>query len=98
LQIQEQAPWKLNKDPAAADQVDAFLYYLAECIRVSAVFLSPIMPAAAGKMLDQLNWQTASGEDDRFRLEHVRWAELPDGHTVNPAVPLFPRIELNKRA
>ena len=98
LQIQEQKPWVLNKDPDQSDLLDAFLYYLAESIRVIAILLSPVLPQAAGKMLDQLNWQPEAGERGRFRVEDVCWAMLPDGHIVNAAVPLFPRINVKKPA
>ena len=95
-QIEAQAPWKLAKDPAQADLLDAFLYYLAESVRVIAILISPVLPHAAGRMLEQLHWPTEPGERDPFRLDAVRWAVLPDGHVVNAAVPLFPRIEVKK--
>ena len=88
----------MNKDSDQSDLLDAFLYYLAESIRVIAILLSPVLPQAAGKMLDQLNWKPETGEGRRFRVEDVRWAMLPDGHVVNAAVPLFPRINVKKPA
>ena len=97
-QIEAQAPWKLAKDPAQADLLDAFLYYLAESVRVIAILISPVLPSAAGKMLAQLRWPAEPGEPGVFRLEDVRWAVLPDGHVVDAAVPLFPRIEVKKPA
>ncbi|MFW2829976.1 methionine--tRNA ligase [Sphingomonas sp. ID0503] len=46
------APWSLRKtDPAAADAV---LYWTAEAVRVLAILTSWAIPAAAGKLLDQL--------------------------------------------
>ncbi len=96
-QIEAQAPWALYKDPAKADLLDACLYYLAESIRMIAIFISPVLPLAAGKILDQLNWSTEpAASANRFRLADARWGVLPNGHVLNVPVPLFPRIEDQK--
>jgi methionyl-tRNA synthetase len=50
--VDEQAPWALRKtDPARMGTV---LYVLAETIRHLAILAQPVMPTAAGKLLDQL--------------------------------------------
>ncbi len=50
--VDEQAPWSLRKtDPARMGTV---LYVLAETIRYLAILAQPVMPASAGKLLDQL--------------------------------------------
>ena len=50
--VDEQAPWSLRKtDPARMGTV---LYVLAETIRHLAILAQPVMPASAGKLLDQL--------------------------------------------
>jgi methionyl-tRNA synthetase len=50
--VDEQAPWALKKtDPARMATV---LYVLAETVRHLAIFAQPVVPAAAGKLLDQL--------------------------------------------
>jgi methionyl-tRNA synthetase len=50
--VDEQAPWSLRKsDPARMNTV---LYVLAEVIRYLAILAQPVVPAAAGLLLDQL--------------------------------------------
>jgi len=81
------APWKLAKDPAQADLLDAVLYTLAESLRIIAILIAPVLPKAAAGIFAQLNW------DKSLSLADATWGGLPDGHVVGKPVPLFPRIE-----
>ncbi len=93
--VDKAAPWKLAKDPAKADELDAVLYYLAESLRIVAILISPVLPQAAHGIFDQLNWKPEqTGKEGRFRLADAVWGGLPDGHRVAVNVPLFPRIEV----
>jgi len=85
--IEAVAPWKLAKDPAQADLLDAVLYTLAESLRIIAILISPVLPNAARNIFTQLNW------DGHFSLADATWGRLPDGHIVGSPTPLFPRIE-----
>ena len=83
--VDAQAPWTLRKtDPARMATV---LYVLAEVIRRLAVLAQPVMPGAAGRMLDQLG----VAEDAR------RFTNLGGDSALAPATPLpkpegvFPR-------
>ena len=97
--VDKAAPWKLAKDPAQADALDAALYYLAESLRIIAILLSPVLPDAAHGIFDQLNWKPGlAGAPSRFRLEDAGWGGLPDGHTVGAPPAVFPRIEPAKPA
>ena len=88
------APWKLAKDSAQADQLDAVLYHLAESLRIIAILIWPVLPDAAHGIFDQLAWKLdEAGKDTRFRLAEAVWGGLPDGHVLGKPVPLFPRIE-----
>jgi methionyl-tRNA synthetase len=50
--VDEQAPWALRKtDPARMETV---LWVAAETIRYLAILMQPVVPTAAGKLLDQL--------------------------------------------
>lgn len=55
--VESSAPWKLAKDPAQAEKLDAVLYHLAESLRIIAILLSPVLPKAAHGIFDQLNWK-----------------------------------------
>ena len=92
--VETTAPWKLAKDPAQADQLDAVLYTLAESLRIIAILISPVLPQAAHGLFDQLNWKLGdAGKECRFSLAETQWGLLPDGHVLGKPVPLFPRIE-----
>jgi methionyl-tRNA synthetase len=90
------SPWKLAKSQGdqARARLDAVLYHVAESLRIIAILISPVLPNAAHKIFDQLNWKMElSGKEARFSLADVEWGKLPDGHVVGKPVPLFPRIE-----
>ena len=75
--VDKAAPWKLAKNPAQADELDAVLYYLAESLRIIAILISPVLPRAAHGIFDQLNWKgDLAGDDARFRLEDARLGRL----------------------
>ena len=93
LQIEVSAPWKLAKEQTK-ETLDQLLFGISECLRVIAILISPVLPQAAHRIFDQLNWKTElSGKEGRFSLTDAEWGRLPDGHVVGKPVPLFPRIE-----
>lgn len=84
--VDEQAPWTLKKeDPARMATV---LYVLAETIRCLGILVQPVVPDAAGRLLDQLKIESSDRSYDR----------LADEHKMNPGTPIdkpegvFPRI------
>ncbi|MEO7934566.1 MAG: methionine--tRNA ligase [Chthoniobacterales bacterium] len=85
--IDSKAPWKLAKDPAQADQLDAVLYTLAESLRIIAILISPVLPKAAAAIFMQLN------RDGPMTLAEATWGKLPDGHILGTPTPIFPRIQ-----
>jgi len=87
--IEAQAPWKLAKDPAQADQLDLVLYHLAEALRLLAILISPVLPDAARGMAEQLN----TNPEARLSEALDPAAALPEGHVLGKPSPLFPRIE-----
>lgn len=88
--VEETAPWKLAKDPAQAEKLDAVLYTLAESLRIIAILISPVLPKAAAGIFAQLNWEKPVSFAD------TAWGGLPDGHQLGKPSPLFPRIEAEK--
>jgi methionyl-tRNA synthetase len=84
--VDQTAPFKLAKDPAQADRLDAVLYSLAEVCRVLAVLLWPFIPGTATKIYGQL---ALTGAPDRSSA--AQWGALPPGHIIGELSPLFPR-------
>lgn len=86
--IEETAPWKLAKDPAASEKLDEVLYSLAESLRIAAILYAPVVPEPSLRILAQLGCPTAPAFADAV------WGRLPDGHKPGPPEPVFPRIEV----
>lgn len=87
IYIDQQAPWKLRKeDPARMNTV---LYVLAEVIRCLAITVQPFVPAAAEKLLAQLE---IDGQGRNFACiggDHA----LKPGTIIPQPQGVFPRIE-----
>jgi methionyl-tRNA synthetase len=89
--LEERAPWKSGKDPAAARQTASTLYTSGEALRVIALLLAPFLPETAPELLSRLG---LAGELERARFpEALRWGALRPGTAVRQGKPLFPRIE-----
>ena len=82
--VEQKAPWKLAKDPSQSELLDGLLYTLTETVRVLALLVSPVVPSASEKVLEQLR---ASD------LRKLVWGELRDGHQLGAPSPIFPRAE-----
>ncbi|TFI60273.1 methionine--tRNA ligase [Sphingomonas parva] len=89
--IDAQAPWSLRKtDPERMLAVLATLY---QAIADLAVAISPIIPASAAKLLDQMG---VAEEARTFAAlaDPDRYARLAaSGFTLQPPTPIFPRLE-----
>ncbi|UUL83464.1 methionine--tRNA ligase [Sphingomonas qomolangmaensis] len=88
--IDAQAPWALRKtDP---ERMEAVLGTLIRAIRLCAITILPVVPAAAGAMLDQL------GVEDRSHaaLADEGWyaAHAATGFRIASPTPIFPRLEI----
>jgi methionyl-tRNA synthetase len=97
--VETAAPWKLakNSDTVSKTKLNAVLYALSETLRIIAILISPVMPAAAHEIFNQLNWKMElSGKEERFSLADAEWGRLPDGHVLGKPVPLFPRIDIHE--
>jgi methionyl-tRNA synthetase len=82
--VEQKAPWKLAKDPAANELLDSVLYTLAESSRLLAQCVSPVIPSASAAILRQLNVAGDVG---------FKWGVLEDGHRLGTPSPVFPRID-----
>ena len=87
----EREPWKLAKDPANADELASVLYASAETLRIVAVLIQPLMPAAAQRLWDQLG--LAGEVADQRVPKAVVWGGLPVGTATHKGDALFPRLE-----
>ncbi|MCF7816775.1 MAG: methionine--tRNA ligase [Kiritimatiellales bacterium] len=90
--LQERAPWSLAKQEGKEELLNHCLYTAAECLRVCAGLLYPVMPA---KMLEL---RTALGMADA--KPHVgklsKFGVLIPGSAISQPGALFPRIEVEK--
>lgn len=87
--IEQNAPWKLAKDPAQAQQLDTVLYHAAEATRIIAILLAPFIPNSSNRILEQLGLgpvQAGAWEDSS------NWGSVPLAQ-VTPGALLFPRID-----
>ncbi len=81
--VEEQAPWKLAKDPQRAADLDCVLRTLAEGLRVVSVLLHPYLPDATEKLLEALDATDLSFGGAGFGEGEIRH--------VQKIEPLFPK-------
>ena len=91
--INDTAPFKLAKDPDAAETVGTILYRCAEAIRIAACLLEATMPARMQELRAAWNLGDATGD---LRSE-CGWGRLKPGTTIDK-VALFPRVDLDDQA
>jgi methionyl-tRNA synthetase len=89
--VDQTAPWKLAKDPANADALNAVLGTLAVAVRFLMDAIAPVMPSTAGRIALQLGVPARTGS---FVLVGLETEGSLAGTKVGAAEPLFPRIEL----
>ena len=87
----EKEPWKLAKDSANREELGSVLYAAAETLRLLAIAIAPIMPAAAAKLWSQLGIEQPL-EDQRLPAAGA-WGGLDAGTTTTKGESLFPRLE-----
>ncbi len=83
--IDETTPWALAKDEANKPRLQRVLYNLLEAIRILAIMLTPFIPESCENILKQLN--TTDRTAKMFAVTD---------YSVNEAVALFARIDLQK--
>ena len=89
--IDETTPWVLAKDEAAKPRLGTVLYNLAETIRIIAALLSPYMPETSAKIAEQIN------AEDLSYASVKAFGATKSGTKVGEAVPLFQRIDADKK-
>ncbi len=87
--VEQSAPWQLAKDDARAAELTAVLYNLADGVTAVAVALSAYLPESAARILAALG---QPAED--LSLDRITRGTAVAARGIEPAPPLFPRIEL----
>ena len=91
--IDENAPWVLAKDMEAnGPRLARVMYNLLEALRISAILLTPFIPASANQVL----WQTGADGSCSTWDSAAAWGTLPKTVTVQRGANLFPRIDAEK--
>ena len=85
--VERTKPWELAKDEGRAADLDTVLYDLADGLRVVAVCLSAYLPETVPKILRAL------GQSDSVAWENAQPGGLEPADAIEPAPPLFPRVE-----
>lgn len=90
--IVERAPWQLARSAEEAAQATLrdTLYTAADVLRVAAVLLAPIIPAAAERIWKQLGMREPLEEQ---RLEKLAPRQLAAGQRIGSPARVFPRLE-----
>jgi methionyl-tRNA synthetase len=90
--VTAEEPWRLAKDDANAQRLDAVLFTLADGLTALAVALAAYLPETAPRILAALR-QPAELDWGRVKNGGARAAE-----GIEASEPLFPRIELSAPA
>ncbi len=85
--VEERRPWDLAKDGARSAELDGVLSDLADGLRAVAIALAAYVPTTAGAILASLR-QPAD-----LAWENVASGRLVAADSIQPAEPLFPRVD-----
>jgi methionyl-tRNA synthetase len=85
--VEERKPWELAKDESRSKELDATLYDLSDGLRAVANALLPYLPETAPRILDALKQPAEPSWDD------VAPRRTVPAEGIEPAAPLFPRVE-----
>jgi methionyl-tRNA synthetase len=87
--LDQEAPWKLAKDPSQREHLGTVLYETLEVLRVIAALLAPFMPETAPRIFEALGDPPAP----KLLRDALRWGQLEPGVQTRATEALFPRIE-----
>jgi methionyl-tRNA synthetase len=86
--VEQNKPWELAKDESRAAELDQVLYELVDGLRAIAVAVSSYLPETAPRIL------AALGQPDDLAWENVASGLAVEADGIEPAEPLFPRVDL----
>jgi methionyl-tRNA synthetase len=88
--VNEKAPWAIVKsEGAASSQLRHVLYNCLEALRLSALMVGPVMPAASARLLSQLGVPAGTAGE-----EALRWGGLRVNQRLGEEGALFPRADV----
>ncbi len=90
--VSNQQPWALAK-AGETDRLHAVLYHAAECLRVLAVLLNPVLPKACAKLWASLGAEEQLGPLADQSVLHRTFGQLRPGARVTKGEVLFPRLD-----
>jgi methionyl-tRNA synthetase len=85
--VEETKPWDLAKDDARAGELDQVLSDLADGLRTVAVALAAFVPRSSAAII------AALGQPADVRWENVAPGRVAAAVGIEPAPPLFPRVD-----
>jgi len=89
--IDESAPWRLAKESKSRDRLATVLYNCVESLRFLAILVTPFMPGASRKVLEQIG---IPDKADKLTFADLEWGKMPAGVTPGEVEPIFPRIDV----
>jgi methionyl-tRNA synthetase len=87
--VEEQAPWRLARDPGRESDLDRTLASLAEGLLVVTTLLWPYLPGSTERLLAALGHP---GQDGPPSLERARFGAGAGSRQIEPVPPLFPKL------
>jgi methionyl-tRNA synthetase len=85
--VETTAPWQVAKDDAWSEELDRVLYDLVDGLRAVAVALGAYVPETSSRILEAL------GQPDDLAWEGVAYGRTRAAEGIEPAAPLFPRVD-----
>jgi methionyl-tRNA synthetase len=91
--ITESEPWKLAKDPASRDKLEAVLAVAYEGLRHLVLLVAPTLPESARHIWQQMG---LAGDPLRINPHTARWGETLDVAKIEKVSPAFPKLNKEK--
>ena len=85
--VEQTKPWELARDPERSADLGRVLHDLADGLRVTAVALAAYVPSTSARIL------AALGQPEQVAWEYVTPGRTVAASGIEPAEPLFPRID-----
>jgi methionyl-tRNA synthetase len=90
--IDETLPWNLAKDPEKFRQLESSMYHLAECLRIVAILIKPVLVDTSDKILNYLGLSESLKTYESIQT----FGLMKNINVVNKIEPLFKRLDLSE--